>query len=87
MRNLLPLLGSLLKLQSLSGYRTYIAAVGLVIVGVSEAIAGDYDRASQSFLGALGLLGLHGKIDATTVPATTVTTVTTTATEPTPPTA
>lgn len=82
MRNLLPLVGSLLNLQALAGYRTYIAAAGLVITGVSQLIAGSYDAAAQSFTLALGLVGLHGKVDAVAVPATTVTTVTTTSPEP-----
>ncbi len=41
------------------GYKTYIAAAGLVGLAVYQASVGQYDQAAQSFLAALSTAGLR----------------------------
>ena len=43
----------------LSGYKTYIAAVGLVGLAVYQASQGDVQTAFQTFLAALAAVGLR----------------------------
>lgn len=59
MSNWLKLLGSLLKLEYLAGVRTYVAALGLLGLGLSQFAAGSYDAAATSILAALALVGLR----------------------------
>ena len=59
MRNILSLIGSLLKLDALAGVRTYVAAAGLAGLAISHFAAGNYDAAATSLLAALALVGLH----------------------------
>jgi hypothetical protein len=61
-------LGYLLKLEFLAGVRTYVAAVGLVGLALSQFAAGQYDAAVQSFLAALALVGLRAKLDGPAEP-------------------
>ena len=49
-------------LTLLDGYKTYIAAVGLIGLALYQATVGQYDQAIQSFLGALAALGLRSAI-------------------------
>lgn len=49
----------LLKLEFLAGVRTYVAALGLAGLAMSQFAAGQHEAAVQSFLAALGLLGLR----------------------------
>lgn len=46
----------------LAGYRTYIAAAGLVGLGLHQLSQGQVDAALQSFVQALGLFGLRQAI-------------------------
>jgi hypothetical protein len=46
-------------LSFLSGYKTYLAAAGLVGLGVYQLSQGQIDTAIQSFLGALTAVGLR----------------------------
>ncbi|MBA4191327.1 MAG: hypothetical protein C0467_25375 [Planctomycetaceae bacterium] len=66
MRHVLTLIGSILKLEALSGARTYIAALGLAGLAISQFATGSYDAAATSLLAALALVGLH---DAKPTPA------------------
>lgn len=59
MRNVLSLIGSLLRLERLAGARTYVAALGLLGLGLSQFADGHYDAAATSILAALALVGLH----------------------------
>lgn len=45
-----------------SGYRTYIAAAGLVGLGLYQLSQGQLDAAVQSFAQALGLFGLRAAV-------------------------
>lgn len=63
MRNLLPILGSLLKLDALAGARTYIAALGLFGLAMSQFANGNYDGAITSVLAALAAVGIRSKLD------------------------
>jgi hypothetical protein len=49
-------------LNLLNGYKTYIAALGLVGLAVYQVSQGEYDQAVQSFLGALAAAGLRSAI-------------------------
>lgn len=46
----------------LAGYRTYIAAVGLVGLGLYQLSQGQIEAALESFAQALGLFGLRAAI-------------------------
>lgn len=46
----------------LDGYKTYIAAFGLLGLAVYQATQGQYDQALQSVLGALAAAGLRNAI-------------------------
>lgn len=59
MRNLLPILGNILKLDALAGFRTYLAALGLFGLSLSQFADGNYDGAMTSLLAALALVGLR----------------------------
>ena len=52
-------------MQFLSGYKTYMAAAGLVGLAVYQASQANYDQAFQSFLGALAAVGLRSAIAKT----------------------
>jgi subtilisin len=54
----------------LSGYRTYIAAVGLLGLAVYQFTEGEVDKATQSILAALGMFGLRSAIANSNTPAT-----------------
>lgn len=45
------------------GYRTYIAAAGLLAMAYVQYKGGDLNGASQSLLGALAVFGLRQAID------------------------
>ncbi|WP_020472477.1 hypothetical protein [Zavarzinella formosa] len=55
----------------LSGYKTYIAAGGLALMGVVDLINGDLVGAGAKFAQALGLAGIRGAIAAPDVPVAT----------------
>ncbi|MCA1685767.1 MAG: hypothetical protein LC745_07215, partial [Planctomycetia bacterium] len=46
----------------LTGYKTYIAAVGLLGLSIYQASQGQFDQAAQSLFGALAAVGLHSAI-------------------------
>ncbi len=54
----------------ISGYKTYIAAAGLLGLAVYQASQADYASAYQSFMAALAAVGLRHAI-AKTVPSPT----------------
>lgn len=45
-----------------SGYETYIAALGLVGLAVYQVSLGQYDQAGQSFLAGLAAAGLRNAV-------------------------
>jgi hypothetical protein len=49
-------------LTLIDGYKTYIAAVGLIGLSLYQLTQGLYDQASQSFLAALVAAGLRHAI-------------------------
>jgi hypothetical protein len=54
--------GYLLKLEFMAGARTYVAAVGLACLAVSQFVDGNYDGAVAAFSGAMALVGLRAKV-------------------------
>jgi len=58
---LTDVLGGVMKLDFLEGYRTYIAAVGLLGLAVYLFTQGDYTQAVSNLSIALAALGLHEK--------------------------
>jgi hypothetical protein len=46
----------------LSGYKTYIAGVGLIGLALYQLSTGDYSAAAQSFLAGLTAVGLRHAI-------------------------
>ncbi len=58
---ILRILGSVLRMERLAGARTYVAALGLFGLGLSQFADGNYDAAATSILAALALVGLHDK--------------------------
>lgn len=57
-------MGSILTI--LSGYKTYIAAIGLVGLAVYNLSVGDFASAGNNFLLALVAVGLRGAVHAQT---------------------
>jgi len=51
-----------MNLNSLNGYKTYLAAAGLFGLALYQASVGQYDQAAQSVLAALAAAGLRGAI-------------------------
>lgn len=49
-------------LSLVNGYKTYIAAAGLMGLSMYQVSAGQYDQASQTFLAALAAAGLRSAI-------------------------
>jgi hypothetical protein len=49
-------------LNALSGYKTYLAAAGLVGLAVFQVSTGQYEQAVQSALAALTAVGLRHAI-------------------------
>ena len=49
----------------LEGYKTYIAAIGLLGLAVYQASESRFSEAAQSFLAALALFGLRSAIGKT----------------------
>ena len=49
-------------MNSITGYKTYIAALGLVGLAVYQGSQGQFDQAAQSIFGALAAVGLHSAI-------------------------
>jgi len=47
----------------LKGYKTYIAAAGLALLGIVEIINGNIEGALARFAEALGFLGIGAKIE------------------------
>jgi len=47
----------------LSGYKTYIGALGFVALAVYYGYLGQGDRATEMVLAALGLVGLRGAVE------------------------
>lgn len=47
---------------TLAGYKTYLAAAGLLGLALYQATEGQWEQAAQSFSTALGLLGLRAAI-------------------------
>jgi hypothetical protein len=50
------------SINSLDGYKTYIAAVGLVGLAIYQATNGQYDQAIQSILAAAAAAGLRNAV-------------------------
>lgn len=57
-------MGSILTI--LSGYKTYVAAVGLVGLAVYNLSVGDFASAGNNFLLALVAVGLRGAVKSQT---------------------
>lgn len=72
MKAALALLGHLLRMDRFAGYRTYLAAAGLVGLSVYLLSQGDAEGAVQRFLEAMGLLGLREGIRAAAGPVVIV---------------
>jgi hypothetical protein len=49
-------------LNAVNGYKTYLAAAGLVGLALYQASTGEYQQAVQSFLAALTAAGLRSAI-------------------------
>lgn len=62
---MMKILGSLLKLEIMSGYRTYVAAVGAIALGIYLITQGQIEEGIASIVGGIGLLGLGGKSEKT----------------------
>ncbi|MDX2035965.1 MAG: hypothetical protein SFX72_04890 [Isosphaeraceae bacterium] len=50
-------------LQFVNGYKTYIAAVGLLGLAVYELSMGDVTKAAETFLAALAAAGLRHAVE------------------------
>ena len=50
-------------LDYLTGYKTYIAALGLALLGVVDLLNGNQTDAATKFAQALGLAGLRKAVD------------------------
>lgn len=50
-------------LELVNGWKTYLAALGLVGLSLHQLSQGQYDQAIQSFLAALAALGLRHAIE------------------------
>jgi len=53
------ILAGILKLEIFAGYRTYIAAAGLIGLGVFQFSTGDIAGGIQSFTAGLAALGIR----------------------------
>lgn len=47
----------------MKGWKTWVAVVGMVALGVVDLVNGQIDGALLKFTGAAGLIGLGGKIE------------------------
>ena len=56
----------ILKMKFLDGYRTYIAAVGMIGLSVYSFAEGNFDLGMTQIMAALGALGLYEKVKAPT---------------------
>jgi subtilisin len=65
-------IGQWLILGPLKGYRTYIAAIGLVALAIYHASVGELDKAIEVFLAALAAFGLRSAIAKPTAPPTAI---------------
>ncbi len=54
-------------LNALSGYRTYIVAAGLVVLGIFQLSTGQIPLALQTLLSAFATAGLRGAIGQATL--------------------
>lgn len=61
------ILGGIMKLDFLKGYRTYIGAAGLFGAALYRLSEGDYGQAVTDFGLALAALGIRAKQEETTV--------------------
>jgi hypothetical protein len=52
-------------LNALNGYKTYLAAVGLLGLAIYQASTAQYEQAIQTFLAALTAAGLRSAIAKT----------------------
>lgn len=68
MTQFLSAIAAIAKLQPLAGYRTYLAAAGLVGLAVYQLSQGEFDKAPNSLLAALALVGIRAKFDEPTPP-------------------
>ncbi len=59
------ILGYILKLKFLDGYRTYIAGIGLLCLAIYSLTQGQWDAAMTQFFMALAGLGIYEKAKAT----------------------
>jgi subtilisin len=59
---IMRLLNRAFTLGPLKGYRTYLAAVGLVGLSVYSVSVGEYDKAAEMFLAALAAFGVRSAI-------------------------
>ena len=50
----------------LKGYKTWIAVIGMALLGLYDLIEGNIDAAMTKFAGALGMLGIGHKIERLT---------------------
>ena len=53
-------------LNSLNGYKTDLAVVGLVGLSVDQGSTGQFDQASPTFLSALAAAGLRHAVEKAT---------------------
>lgn len=55
-------------LEFVAGHRTHLAAAGLLLLGLSQVLQGDFDNGLQSVLLALTAFGLRQAIPAADAP-------------------
>lgn len=55
-------------LDALSGWKTYLAAAGLLGLAIYQVSQGDYEHAMQSFMASLAAVGLRHAIARTDAP-------------------
>ena len=51
------------SMQFLSGYKTYIAAVGFIALGISQIMGGDLDQGLQRIMEGLAIFGIGHKLE------------------------
>ena len=52
-------------LNFVNGYKTYLAAAGLVVLSIYQASTGNLEQASQTFLSATAAAGLRHAVSKT----------------------
>lgn len=50
-------------MKILDGYKTYIAAAGLILTGIAMCVDGNYEEGAKTILAGLALLGVGRKLE------------------------